>query len=545
MFLAKFVRESFFGRCIYHLSGRKVFNYDEEQSDYVIPSKYLGKSEAGIDSSSCDAPTTDGASSHSSESTKSEHIMVEFEGDNDPENPKNWPLGYKILFIAQIMILTTFVYMASAIYTPGEEQIMKDMGVGTVVATLPLTLFVFGYGIGPMIFSPLSENARFGRTSIYIITLFIFFILQIPTALVKNIAGLCVLRFIAGIFASPCLATGGASIGDVMTLPYMPVGISFWSISAVCAPSCGPLFGAILTVKANYHWTFWFVCITSGASFLVLGWLLPESYDKTILYRKANRLRALTGNDTITSEGHIENSKFSTHEMLIETLWRPFEVIIFEPVVLLINLYIGMVYSIMYLWFEAFPIVFLEVKGFTVIEMGVAYLCILVGILVAAAFYIPWIYSKFTKKMLKNEEVAPEMFIPIAIAGSIIMPIGIFIFGWTAAKDLHWIGPLIGAAVFAAGSFLIFQTLFNYLSMSFWRYLASVFAGNDLFRSMMAGAFPLFGRPLFNNLSTNRFQVGWGSSLLGFICVGMIAIPVLFYLNGPKLRARSKYAGAG
>ncbi|GBL47849.1 hypothetical_protein [Candidozyma auris] len=548
MFLYKFVRESFFGRSLYHLSGRKVFTYPEESPDYVIPAKYLGKDEAGIESDvkeKAGASDTPVDSDSSSQSTKTNHILVDWEGEDDPENPYNWPLKYKIIFIAQIMILTAFVYMASAIYTPGIEEIMKDMGVGQVVATLPLTLFVFGYGIGPMVFSPLSENARFGRTSIYIITLFIFFILQIPTALVDNIAGLCILRFIAGFFASPCLATGGASVGDVINLPYIPVGISFWSIAAVCAPSSGPLFGAILSVKADYHWTFWFVCITSGASFVVLGWMLPESYSKTILYRKAERLRALTGNQDIVSEGHLENAKFSTHEMLVETLWRPFEVIIFEPVVLLINIYIGLVYSVMYLWFEAFPIVFVQVKGFTLIEMGVAYMCILVGILIAAAFYIPTIYHQFTKKMLSNQEVVPEVFIPMAIVGSIIMPIGIFIFGWTAAEDLHWIGPLIGAAVFAAGAFLVFQTLFNYLSMSFWRYLASVFAGNDLFRSMMAGAFPLFGKPLFLNLRTNRFAVGWGSSLLGFICVGMIAIPVLFYLNGPKLRARSKYAGAG
>lgn len=543
MFLAKFVRESFFGRSIYHLSGRKIFNYAEEQPDYVIAPKYLGKSEAGI-GSSCDTPTGS-ILSGSSESTKTEYIMVDFDGEDDPENPTNWPLKYKALFMAQIMFLTALVYMASAIYTPGEEQIMEELGVGSVVATLPLTLFVFGYGLGPMFLSPLSENARFGRTSIYIITLFIFFILQIPTALVKNIAGLCILRFIAGIFASPCLATGGASIGDVVSLSYIPTGISLWSVSCLCAPSFGPLIGSILTVKANYHWTFWFICITSGSSFLILGWLLPESYGKTILYRKANRLRALTGNENIMSEGHIENLKLDVRSLLAETFWRPIEVIIFEPVVLFINIHLGLVYAIMYLWFEAFPIVLLEVKGFTTIEMGVAYLSIIVGGVLAAFVYIPYTLRTFTKKMLNDEEVVPEIFLPMTIVGSSLMPIGMFIFGWTSAEDLHWMGPLIGAAIFVSGAFLVFQTLFNYLGMSFWRYMASVYAGNDLFRSTMAGAFPLFGRPLFLNLSTERFKVGWGSTLLGFICIGMIAIPVLFYLNGPRLRARSKYAGAG
>lgn len=548
--LKKFVSESFWGRVIYHLSHRKLFNYKEEQPDYILPAKYSGKGETQLENDSLnnkkiepDADASSLVSSSSGTVSGDDYIIVDWDGDDDPENPVNWPLPYKLLFTFEIGILTAFVYMASAIYTPGVEEIMEKFDIDQTLAVLPLTLFVFGYGIGPMVFSPMSENARLGRTSIYIITLFIFFILQIPTALVNDIASLCVLRFIAGFFASPCLATGGASVVDVTNPAYIPVAISAWSVAAVCAPSMGPLFGAIVTVKGNFHWTFWFVCIASGASFLFLGWFLPESYGKTILYRKAERLRALTGNDKIVSEGHIENSKMNASEMAIDILWRPFEIILFEPVVLLINVYIGLIYSIMYIWFEAFPIVFVEIHHFTLIEMGVSYCTIMIGILIGAGFYIPHILKRFTHRIQNGDEVTPEVFLPMAIFGSLLMPIGIFMFGWTSAEDIHWIAPLIGAAIFAAGAFTVFQTLFNYLSMSFFRYLASVFAGNDLFRSLMAGAFPLFARALFLNLKTNRFPIGWGSTVLGFLTIGMIAIPVLFYLNGPKLRARSKYAG--
>lgn len=560
--LSKFVRESFWGRVIYHLSRRKLFNYKEEQPDYVIPDKYTGNSEAQLENDGSkdkpEAEIDDQMSSQSRSNSQSSSsdltvkvnksdednlIIVGWDGENDPENPLNWPLPYKILFIFEIGILTAFVYMASAIYTPGVDEIMRKFNINQTLAVLPLTLFVFGYGIGPMVFSPMSENARIGRTSIYIITLFIFFILQIPTALVNDLASLCVLRFIAGFFASPCLATGGASVVDVTSMPFIPISLCAWSIAAVCAPSMGPLFGAIVTVKGNFHWTFWFVCIASGSSFLVLGWFLPESYGKTILYRKAERLRALTGNKKIVSEGHIENSKMTVHEMAVDILWRPFEIIVFEPVVLLINVYIGLIYSIMYLWFEAFPIVFFEVHHFTLIESGVAFCTIMVGILLGGIFYVNHILRVFTRKLQKGEMVDPEVFIPISIIGSFLMPIGLTIFSWTSSADIHWIAPMIGALIASSGAFLIFQTLFNYLSMSFYRYIASVFAGNDLFRSFMAGAFPLFGRALFLNLSTHKFPIGWGSQILGFLTMLMIAIPVLFYFNGPRLRARSKYAG--
>lgn len=546
----QFVRDSFFGRSVYHLSRHKVFSYKEEHPGYEVDGKYLAHEYAPSKASATNEATTivddlldllDGE--EKAAAPESNVIVVTWDGDDDPENPRNWSVMQKAFFVIQIAFLTMSVYMALAIYTPGYDQIMEQFKVGSVVATLPLTLFVIGYGIGPMWFLPMLENARFGRTLIYITTLFLFFILQIPTALVKNIAGLCILRFIAGIFALPALATGGASVSDVLQLPWMPVGLATWAMGAVAGPSLGPLIGSALIVAGGWRWTFWFMAILLGAAFIILLFTLPELYEKTLLARKATRLRAITQNPNIKLTGEIENEKLTAHQVLVETLWRPIEITVLEPVVLAVNLYISLVYAIMYLWFEAFPLVFIQVFHFKLVPMGTAFVAIITGIILAAIVYVAIIYQQFTKKLLAGTMVTPEVFMPLAIAGSILMPIGVFIFGWTLAPDLHWMGPIMGAAIFAIGAFMIFQTLFNFLGASFApEYLALVFASNDFARSTIAGVFPLFARPLFVNLKTERFLVGWGLSILGFICVGMIAIPVTFLLAGPKLRARSKYA---
>ncbi|ABN66451.1 multidrug resistance protein 2 [Scheffersomyces stipitis CBS 6054] len=539
--MANFVKDSFWGTFVNRISGRRLFQHKEDRSDYVIPEKYLpGYKEEAKAEGEVDAD--DNASSSTVTKTGDDKVIVTWDSDDDPENPYNWPLYQKILLLAEVAFLTVSVYMGAAIYTPGVEDIMIKFNINRTLATLPLTMFVVGYGLGPMFLSPMTENAAIGRTPVYIVTLFIFFVLQIPTALSESIAGLAVLRLISGFFASPALATGGATIGDVISMPYMPVGIAAWAIGGVCGPSLGPLIGSVLVVKGSWRWPFWFMAIISGTCFLVLSWTLPETYGKALLYKKAKRLRRVTGNQNITSEGHIENSKLTAKELAVDLLWRPFEITIIEPVVLLINVYIALVYTVMYLWFEAFPIVFVETKHFTLIEMGVSYVSVMVGIFIGAAIYIPIIYRAFTKKVLAGEMVTPEVFLPSAIFGSIMMPIGIFVFGWSASPDLHWIGPIIGAALFATGAFIIFQTLFNYLGASFYRYLASVFASNALFRSVIAGCFPLFGDALFKNVGSEKYPVGWGSSILGFIALAMIAIPVFFALNGPKLRARSRYA---
>ena len=104
--------------------------------------------------------------------------IVDWDGD-DPENPKNWPFRYKVFLSFLVCMMTTFVYMGSSIVSPAIELIQRDFHVGQPVASLSLSLFVWGYGLGPCFLSPLSEISAVGRNWIYVISLGIFFILQL------------------------------------------------------------------------------------------------------------------------------------------------------------------------------------------------------------------------------------------------------------------------------------------------------------------------------------------------------------------------------
>jgi DHA1 family multidrug resistance protein-like MFS transporter len=115
---------------------------------------------------------------------------------------------------------------------------MERFGVSNLKATLGLAMYVLGYGIGPLLFSPLGEIPRIGRNPVYIITFGLFVILSVPTALVENFAGLIVLRFLQGFFGSPCLASGGASLGDMYHMVHLPFAMIAW----VGAMSCGRKF---------------------------------------------------------------------------------------------------------------------------------------------------------------------------------------------------------------------------------------------------------------------------------------------------------------
>lgn len=63
----------------------------------------------------------------------------------------------------------------------------------------------------------MSEIPFFGRNAPYIVSFALFVILAVPTALVNNYPGLLVLRFLTGFMGSPCLATGGATMQDMVS----------------------------------------------------------------------------------------------------------------------------------------------------------------------------------------------------------------------------------------------------------------------------------------------------------------------------------------
>lgn len=166
--------------------------------------------------------------------TKDGAILVDWYFTDDPEDPHNWS-NNKRNTIALIICLYTFVvYTTSAIYTASTEGVIEELNVSLLKATLGLSIYVLGYGTGPLIFSPLSEIPSIGRNPVYMVTMFLFVILSIPTAFVQNYAGLMVLRFLQGFFGSPCLASGGASLGDMYSLMAIPYAMMAWVSAAYC-----------------------------------------------------------------------------------------------------------------------------------------------------------------------------------------------------------------------------------------------------------------------------------------------------------------------
>ncbi|KAJ8091808.1 hypothetical protein PM082_021044 [Marasmius tenuissimus] len=549
------VRDSFLGQAINSLSGGRLLSYADQRPGYKVPTRYLrsaslspqathipsteeekkpnkakgakGGSQAVVEVTEVDPdaepidtayPPPPSPPARASGSSGSElelgadnlrgaesgvnAFLVGWEGPDDPDNPKNWS-SFKKGFVAFCITLLTFsVYIGSAIYTPSIPGVMEHFDVSQTKATLGLTLYVLAYGVGPMLFTPLQELPSFGRNPVYIIGLAIFLLFNIPIVKASNFATVMGFRFMTGLVGSPALATGGGFAAQAKDWRW-------------------PIFELM-----------WIAAFSLG--FLTI--FLPETFAANILLKRARRLRKLTGNPHLRSQSELDQANLSKKEVAFEALVRPI-MLITEPAVLFSNLYIGLVYSVFYLWFEAFPLVFNEIYHMNLGVGSLPFVSFIVSGGISYAAYCVYMKYHLEPRSIKNPDMRPEVLLELGLFSSIFIPVSLFMFGWTARESVHWIAPVIAAALYLPGIFLTFQSVLVYLTVTYYKYAGSVLAGNDLFRSSMAGAFPLFGSAFFRNLG-----LGPGCSLLAGVSIGLWVVYFALVRYGHVLRARSKYA---
>jgi DHA1 family multidrug resistance protein-like MFS transporter len=471
--------------------------------------------------------------------TSDGNILVEWYTTDDEANPQNWSNRKRFLISFIICLYTFVVYTGSAIYTSSELGVIAKFHVSPTAASLPLSLYVLAYGMGPLLWAPLSEIPIIGRSPVYAATMALFTILSLPTALVNNFAGLLVLRFLQGFFGSPCLAIGAATMQDMYSLLYLPYALVAWVSAAYCGPALGPLLSGFAVMAKGWRWSLWEILWAAGPVFLLMFLLLPETSTPNILLRRAKRLRKLTGDNRLMSQSEIDQKNLKPSAILIDAIVKPMEITIKDPAIAFVNVYTAIIYGIYYSFFEVFPLVYPVYYGFSLGMIGVVFTCILVACMIGIAIYCAYLHWWLIPDILKNGLRAQENRLVPALFACFGPTIGLFLFGWTARPSIHWIAPTIGIVIYGASVFVVMQCIFVYVPLSYPQYAASLFAGNDFFRSALACGSILFARPLFINLGVAK-----GVSLLGGLSViGIIGMFTL-WVFGAKLRARSKFAVA-
>ncbi|KAK0706947.1 major facilitator superfamily domain-containing protein [Lasiosphaeria miniovina] len=455
--------------------------------------------------------------------------------ENDPENPYNWSGRRKAGILLTTMMLIVNSTMGSALPSNALPFIMDEWGiVSEQQKVLPISVYLIGYVMGPILWAPLSE--QYGRKKLTIGTFIMFTLFTLACALAPDWTAFLVFRLMTGVFASAPIAIVPGIIADTCGDPRTrgrSMGLFF--MMTVSGPLLAPIISGYCAPTIGWRWAFWIGLMYAGATLIPLI-LLPETNGPVLLLRRARDIRAHDPAARVVAPHELE--KNSLTDLVAVVLTRPVRMIIFESIVNTSCAYLALCYAIFYMTFEAFPIIFQGVYGLSPGACGLTYLAILAGCLLS----LPIFFAYDTILRRAQDRDAPwtrhEEYrrLPLACIGGPMFVISLFWLGWTAREDVPFFVPMLAGIPFGIGFMCIFQALLNYLTDAYEIFAASANAAASCSRSLLATVLPLATVPMFT-----RLGISGACSLLGGISLLMCAIPFVFLWQGDRIRANSKF----
>jgi len=459
--------------------------------------------------------------------------VVDWDGDDDPNNPMNWSSKRKWAIAVTMGLMTFVVTFASSVFSSAVEVTGMQFGVSSEVMILAVALFVLGFAFGPIVWGPFSE--LYGRKIPLFAGYTAFAIFTIPVAVAQNIQTIMVCRFFGGFFASAPLAIVGGALADFFGPVDRGVAVSLFGAATFIGPTMGPILGGFITMShLGWRWTQW-IQLIMAALFGVIGVIIiPETYAPVLLQRKAKKLRYQTKNWAMRAPA--DEKEVNLKEIAEKYLLRPFIMLAMEPILVLVTLYMALIYGIIYGFFEVFPVTFQEERGWNLGVGALPFLAVLIGVICGCLIITAITKSRF-KHVLEDKGLVPEeRLIPMIIGGA-FLPIGLFWFAWTSNPNITPWPQIIACVPIGAGVMMIFLQGLNYIIDVYKWNANSAIAANTFFRSWVGAGFPMFATPMFHNLG-----VPWAMSLLGFLTVALFPVPIVYYIYGAKIRKLSKYS---
>lgn len=452
----------------------------------------------------------------------------------DPENPRTWTGALKWVCTMIPASVVLCVALASSAYSGAVEWMIREFRCSEEVIILGLSLMVLGYAVGPLVWGPVSEVI--GRRDIMIATMIMYTIWTSVCTAAQNVWSLIIFRFLAGVFGSSSLCVPGGIIADTFAADLRGIAFGIFCVAPFLGPALGPAIGGFLSDAGGWRWVMGLLGIYAGLSTFACWLVVPETYGPALLRSRARKLSKITGKVYISKPDAA--NPIQVKALVKRSLVRPWVLLFLEPIVLSLTIYMSVVYGTLYLCFAAFPVVFQQGRGWNAGQGGLAFLGILVGFIIGLIVFF-WDNTRYMKLCRKTTKVIPpEIRLPPAIVGGACIVIGLAWFAATNGPNIHWASPIVAGVPMGTGFVLVFVCNGNYLVDAYTIYAASVLAGNSVMRSTFGCIFPLFTTYMYRDLG-----IHWASAVPGFIALACFPFPIIFYIYGPKIRAKCKYAG--
>ncbi|KAL9096614.1 MAG: hypothetical protein Q9165_001101 [Trypethelium subeluteriae] len=465
---------------------------------------------------------------HMANSPAGGHMMA----PGDPDSPMNWPL-YKKTYTSLVAFLFAFqVTFAATAYTGGVNDVAKEFNLQPLVepykAVVSLSVYLFGVFFAPIYTPHLSE--RVGRRPIYFIGTLISALFIIGVGFSQTFASLVVCRFFAGLFGGPSVVLIEGTFADIWPAKYTNTYYAFIGLAQYTGAAFGPVILGFIVPVESWRWT-QFVTLMVQFAVLLFAIGVPETFPREIIRRRARRagiphkLAPAASGTTLVSMAEV-------------TFINPIKLIVTDPLVMSITIYLGFAFGVVFQWFIAVPAVLSMTYNYTPQKIGLAFLSAVVGAFLAATTSI-LIEQVALRVFFRNKTPPLEHRLVSAMFGGLFLLASLFWVANTAAPNFNPLVPITGTGAHVFGNMLVIISLVPYIFDAFPpRGTLSALTIMATFRVAMAGVIPLVILQFFTNLHGGK----WPLMIFGFIQIPLTLLPFALFFFGPKLRARSRFS---
>ncbi|KAF9768355.1 hypothetical protein IL306_014356 [Fusarium sp. DS 682] len=480
-----------------------------------------------IEAANVSKDTEKGSPAAGEEDPTPDRNIVDWDGPDDPANPRNWSKAYKLANVVVVSLSVLYTNLATTMFAPGATIMQREFGFkSSTVEVLTITMASLGFALGQLFIPPMSEV--FGRLPIYRASSIFYLGFTAGCARSSNVAEFLVFRLLTGMAAASYMSTGGGTVADLLPKEDRGVAMAIFTAGPLFGPVLGPIVGGFVVENLGWRWCFYLILMLAGAVTLLTFLFMHETSAVNILKSKAARLRKETGNPNLRAAG---NKQTLVKQLVLHALTRPMRFLFRSPIVALIALYIAFNFGVTMLLFATFPTVYENTYHWGVSISGLAYIGVGIGCAIGVVTF-----AKLSDRLLNAEggNYRAERRLIMMMFVSPMFPIGLFIYGWTTKYKVHWVVPIIGTAICGPGAVIINSSSQTYIIDIFGpQAAASALAAITLLRNLTGAFLPLAAPTLYANLG-----LGWGNSVLAFITIGFIPVPIYFYLRGESLRKR-------
>ncbi|KAI1877170.1 uncharacterized protein JN550_001242 [Neoarthrinium moseri] len=460
--------------------------------------------------------------------------IVGWDSQHDPTMPLNFSRRRKMTAVVLLALITLMAPLSSSILSPAIKYYTAEFGeTNATVAAMPVSIFLLGFAVGPLFLAPMSEI--FGRKIVLILANSFFCCMEIGCALPPNLGSLVAFRFLAGVGGSVNLTIGGGIIADLFPIEERGFAMSIWTIGPTIGPSVAPLVGAFIAGSIGWRWAAWICFIPSTLVTGLLVFVFPETNHRVLIKHKTSKLRKELGRPELESCYETPESRSLSNAAILRLgLLRPLKLLFLSPIIFTISLYISFVYGTLYLMYNSVPTVFQTIYGWSTGVSGLAFIAMGCGYTAGLIFFSYFSDRSVIRLTAANGGIyEPEMRLPTMAYFAMITPCTFFWYGWAAEKHAHWAAAVTGIFPLGLGIFGLWMPAQAYIIDAYPQYAASGIAAFTVLRSLTGAFLPLAGPALFANLG-----IGWGNSVLGFLCIAMIPVPIIIHRFGRKIRKK-------